>query len=211
VVVDEYDETLNGIQALGEVDWELAPTWESLDPTELFNGAGKRWYEYVDVGEQGYTLIAIGGDDGNEDYGEDPDATIPRLLLHGRVFTRSSRDDCDPDSYESFAETPDFDFGDSEAWKYVDTVYLHVDVPVVLQSPIRLKVEIGSRNNLSSPLTWSDPAWVEVSGGQGGPVTAKANCRGAGRLIRVRFSSEETEAQWRISGYRVIARIGNTY
>ena len=211
VVTDVYDESLHGITSLGEIDWELSQTWEATSPLELVNSRSKRWYEYTSLGERPHTIIGIGGDLGNEDNGEDPAALIPRLLLHGRVFTRSSRDDCDPQPYECLAETPDFDFGQPEIWKYVDTIYLHVHVPVALGATRTLKVQVGGRSSLSADVVWSAETTVDVQGGTAGPVTLKANCRGSGRLIRLRFRSDDASVQWRISAYRIIARAGNTY
>lgn len=223
VVVDEYDESLNGITSLGLVDWEVAPTWESLPDTERWDcqvrGSGttglepdlepKRWYEYVEDGLQARTLIGIGGDEGNLNNGEDPDETIPRLLVHGRVWHRASRDDCDPQAYEASAETPDFDFRDPQAVKYVEGVYLHLHVPVTMDGPMRMKVQIGTRSGLDAAIVWSTPASVEVSGN--GNIVTKVDLRAAGRLVRLRFISDERDVRWEVSAYTMIARVGTVY
>lgn len=101
-VIDTYPDTLNGITALGMVDWEISPTWDSLPASELINSAAKRWYEYVEEGLRQYPVIAVGGAPGNEAYGEDPDADVPRLLAHGRVPYRAVSDDCDPGAVPAF-------------------------------------------------------------------------------------------------------------
>jgi hypothetical protein len=209
VVVDRYPDELNGITALGRVDWELAPTWTSLDPSEKCNGAAKRWYEYVDVPEREYTLMAIGGDAGSIVLGEDPEKNIPRLLLHGRVWSRSSRDDCNPGPIPSLAETPDFDFGDPTVWKYVDTVYVVLNGRENVPSDATLQVSIGARDNLNSTIRWSPPQNLLVA--TAGAEPTKINTTVSGRYLRVRFSSENVGSNWGISGYHITARKGGTY
>lgn len=209
IVVDDYPEELNGITAIGTVDWEVAPTWESLPETELCNGPAKKWYEYVEDGLKPRTLIGIGGDLGNPDAGEDPSEIVPRILAHGRVYFRASRDDCDPQGYESFAETPDFDGGDPITVKYVDTVFLSLWVPQALPRPMKLKVQLGCRMSLDSDIRWSDPTTIEVSGN--GNLQPKVNIRGAGRLVRLRFSSDVKDTEWAISGFRILYRPGGSY
>ena len=209
VVIDRYPDDLNGITALGRVDWELAPTWSSLDPSEKCNGIAKRWYEYVVVAEREYTLVAIGGDAGSVVRGEDPDKTVPRLLVHGRVWSRSSRDDCNPDPIPSSAETPDFDFGDPTVWKYVDTVYVVLNGKENVPSDATLQVTIGARDNLNSPIRWSVPQNLLVS--SAGSEPTKVNATVSGRYIRVRFSSESVGANWGVSGYHITARKGGAY
>ena len=206
IVVDKYDSDINGITALGGVDWESAPAWEDLVGT--WAQQTERWYEYVDEGEKRYTIIAIGGTDANPALGETGDDPIPRLLLHGRVFSRSAGDNCAPAAYLCKAETQDFDFEDSARWKYVDTLILNLEVTEQLERPMKLWVQIGSRANLDSDIAWSAPASVEVSGN--GTYRTKVNIRAAGRYHRIRFYSQSVNAQWRIAGFELIARAGGT-
>ena len=209
IVLDRYPDDVNGITALGRVDWELAPTWNSLDPSEKCNGTAKRWYEYVDVAEREYTLVAIGGDAGSVVLGEDPDKTIPRLLVHGRVWSRSSRDDCNPEAIPSVAETADFDFGDPTVWKYLDTVYVVLNGKENVPSDATLQVTVGARDNLNSTIRWSMPQNLSVA--TAGAEPTKINATVSGRYIRVRFSSESVGSNWGISGYHLTARKGGTY
>lgn len=224
VVVDKYSSDINGITALGEVEWEVAPTWESLQDTECFDcavrGSGvvagsvpdlpdKRWYEYTDDGLRPRVLIGIGGTAGNIDNGENPDDTVPRILCHGRVWHRAIGDDCDPDAYTSSAETPDFDFGDPQTVKYIDQVYLHMNVPAHRTRPMKMKVQLGCKSALDSDIVWSAPVPVEVSGN--GNVVTKADVRGAGRLVRLRFLSDSEDVQWEVSQYVISARQGGVY
>lgn len=236
VVVDVYDTSLNGISAIGVVDWEVAPTWESLPDTERFDcvvaGAGtveydagfdesfnsrtafpdlvdKRWYEYVEDGQQPRTILGIGGDLGNPNNGEDAQVTVPRLLAHGRVFHRASRDDCDPQAYTAQAETPDFDFDDNSLVKYVESVQLELFVPEDRARPMKLWVQLGTRMGLDGKLNWSARRSVEVSGN--GNIATRVDLRGAGRFIRLRFISDAEDVQWGISSYTVYARKGGSY
>ena len=210
IVTDLYPNTLNGITALGRIDWELAPTWESLDATELCNGTSKRWYEYVDVGEREYTLIGIGGDLGNPDLGELPTATVPRILVHGRAWWRATRDECLPDPYECIAETPDFDFGQPEHFKYVDTVEVTLAKPDGAFPSQWLEVYVGVKDTLDGDIRWSAPARMSLDGlGKG--AFPRVNITAAGRYARVRFRSYGLGAQWQISSYRIVARLGGTF
>lgn len=209
IMLDQYDAALNGITAVGAVEWELAPTWESLDYSEKFNGSDKRYYEYVEEGEQEYTILGIGGDLGNPDMKEDGSKKIPRLLLHGRKFSRDSRDDCTPAAYECVAETPDFDWGDPAAWKYLDTVYLSLYVPEALAGTLKLEVYAGARNNLDEAIRWTGAQTVSITG-SGNGVT-KVNLTASGRFIRLKFRSNTAGAKWSISAYRMMARVGPTW
>lgn len=210
IVIDDYDDSLGGISAIGSIDWELAPSWDSLDNSEKFNGSNKRWYEYIDAGETRYTVIAASGDTPNAtELGEDPTESIPRLLLHGRTFSRSSNSDLSPSSYVAECETPDFDFGDPERWKYVDTVNLALYVPTVLASSVNLEVYVGTRTSLDDPVTWSSASTVDIQGGAA--REAKVNITASGRYIRLKFRSNTVGADWRISSYSITARMGGTF
>ena len=213
IVSDKYPADLNGITALGKVDWELAPTWESLPLSETYQGAAKRWYEYVDVPERDYTVIGIGGDAGNQSSGEAENTIVPRLLLHGRVFSRSSRDDCAPDAVETLAETPDFDFGDAEAWKYVSTIYVFLVEQSDVPAGATMQVQIGAKNNLNSPVRWSPPRDLLVTRADTmlAALPTDVCATMSGRFIRLRFSSKMPGCNWAISSYHIIARMGGVY
>jgi hypothetical protein len=209
VVVDRYPTDLNGITALGRVDWELAPTWESLSASETCAGTAKRWYEYVDVGEREYTLIGIGGTTGLTNLGESPSTIVPRLLVHGRVWSRFVADDCSPVAIHSFAETPDFDFGDPKIWKYVDTVFLVLSQKDNVPAGVTMQVSVGARDNLNSPIRWSAPQNLSLTAASSAPT--KINTTMSGRYLRVRFESNYIGANWGISAYHITARKGGTY
>jgi hypothetical protein len=208
-VVDDYESSLNGLTAAGILTWEVAPTWESLPVTEKWNSQNKKWYEFSDGGEKPYVLLGIVGSDANPLYGEQGGTVIPRLLVHGRTYSRTSRDDCNPDPYECLAETPDLDFGDSMSWKYIDTVQIGLTVAEPLPEPLKLEIYVGARANLDSDIKWAGPQVIEVSGNSN--PTTKVNIRNSGRLIRLRFRSNQENVQWRISFYRIVGRIGGTF
>lgn len=210
-VYDDYPSHLAGVTAAGQVDWELAPVWSELDDSEIWTSDDKRWYEFVDVGERSYTMLGIDGDVANPSQGETAGSSVPRLLLSGRVYYRVSSEDCLPEGYTSLVETPDFDFGDPSLWKYVDTVRLSLHVEdITLDNPLKLNVQVGTRASLDDAIVWSDPTPVEITQSGSFPGT-RANARGAGRLVRVRFYSDTPCAKWRISSYSVFARLGGTY
>ena len=212
ITIDEYDNQQNGISGIGTVEWELAPTWNSLDIGEEFNDAAKKYYEYVDEGEQEYTVIATGGDLGNTKLYEDGSKNIPRLLVHGRNYSRNSRDDCNADNnnnYECLAETPDFDWGEPESFKYLDTVFLSLHVPKPLAGSQTLEVYAGARDNLDEAVRWTGPQTVSITG-SGNGIT-RVNLVTTGRYIRLKFRSNTVDAKWQVSSYRMIARLGATY
>ncbi len=209
-VIDDYDASLHGITAIGAVDWEVAPTWRSLSNTQFWNTETKRWREYVEDGQQRYTVIAVGGDlPALGEFGEEGEDGIPRLLLHGRKYSRASGDNCEPKPYLVVAETIDYDFKDSTRLKYVDTVIVNLDVRTALDRPKEFYIQIGCRDNLDSDLRWTVPARLEPSGN--GMAKTKVNIRNHGRFARVRFFSEEVDIQWRVAGFELIARAGGTY
>lgn len=209
LVVDRYPSDLNGITALGLVDWELAPTWESLSASEACSGSAKRWYEYVDVGEREYTLIGVGGTLGVTNLGENPANIVPRLLVHGRVWSRFASDDCNPVAIPSFAETPDFDFGDPSVWKYIDTVFVVLDQKENVPAGTTMQVSIGAKDNLNSPIRWSSPQNLSLNAAGSAPT--KINTTMSGRYLRVRFESNYIGANWGITGYHITARRGGNY
>jgi hypothetical protein len=208
-VIDSYSTALGGITALGGVDWELAPTWNDLLESQIWSTETLKWYQYVEEGQQRYTIIATGGDAAIPAIGEVPGTTVPRLLLHGRKFSRCSGDNCAEAAYTAIAETQDFDFGDGANWKYADTLQLDLEVKQHLTRPMFLFVQLGARNNLDSDIRWSSPSKVEVSGN--GTIVTKVNIRMAGRYLRIRFYSQTVGAQWRIAGWRLMARRGGSY
>jgi hypothetical protein len=211
-VYDELSSNFEAVTAAGELSWELAPLWEDLDVSELWTGTPKRWYEYVDEGKRNYPLIGIDGDVANEENGEDTTKSQARLLLSDRVYYRTSDQDCSPQGYEALCETPDFDWGDAFRWKYADTVLLSLqveDATLRALHPLKIRVQLGSRQSLDDDVEWSDPVDVEISGNLGPP--ARASVRAAGRYIRARFSSDQPGARWRIAEYTIVARMGGTF
>jgi hypothetical protein len=209
VVIDKYPASGGSITALGQVDWELAPTWESLDISEKGDSAEKRWYEYVEEAEREYAIIGMSGVPGAAVLGEDPTEDYPRLYVHGRVWSRVVSDDCVPTAIPATAETPDFDFGDSKVWKYVDTVYVVLNGREDAAPGATVRVYIGARDNLNSPIRWSAAQVLPVTAAGSAPT--KINAPMSGRYIRLRFESDFVGAKWGVSAYHIIARPGASH
>jgi hypothetical protein len=206
---DTLSSNFEAVTAAGEITWELAPTWEDVNPAIWWNVGTKRWYEFVDEGKRNYPVVGVDGDVANTANGEDSTKAQARLLLSDRVYYRTSDKDCDPTGYEALVETPDFDWGDPYRWKYADTVLVSLqvdDATLRALHPLKLKVQLGSRQSLDDDIDWSDEAEIEVSGNLGPP--AAAHVRAAGRYIRARFKSDQPGARWKIAEYSIIARIG---
>lgn len=210
VVIDYYDKAIIGrISALGGVAWEVAPTWRSLADTLYWKDETRKWYSLVEDGLQTYTLIGVTAAPADPSIGEVAGTTVPRVLLHGRKFSRTAGDNCLETAYTALAETSDFEFGDSAAWKYCDSVVVDLEVKQHLERPAHLYVQLGAKNTLDSDIRWGTPSKLEVSGN--GLVHSKVNLRMAGRFLRVRFYSQDIGVEWRVAGFRLIGRKGGTY
>lgn len=193
--IDDYDADTDGaITAVGTWDYQVSPLWNAQteawnDPTDTGT-----WYQFtLDSSLTRLPLIALQPAEGD-----------PTLNVYGQNYDRNGR------AIPSLCETQDYDFGDSYAFKYIDTVYLALEVLTPLTpGAFKLLVQVGARDNLDSPLRWSDPWPVEVSGY--GSIVRQANIRKSGRFTRIRFSSNQAGVQWRISSFRVLGRMGNSY
>ena len=213
IVLDDYSEMLGGLSGLGQVDWEIAPTWNDLTSSQIWSTETLRWFEYSEEGEQQRTLVGVKGDLPNIELGEDPTARIPRILLHGRVYYRLSAADCLPPGqggYRCIAETHDYDFGAEANFKYTDGVELAIDTGGVDPGvPSRLWAQLGGRSNLDDELRWTDAVPISTRGGRN--LVTKVALRMSGRYIRLRLYSDDPGAKWRVSRWTILARLGGTY
>lgn len=213
VVYDELSSNWEAVTAAGEVAWEMAPRWLDVDVTLLWASVltPKRWYEFVDEGKKFYLMLGIEGDTANTDNGETTGVPQSRLLIGDRVYYWTSDQDCSPTGYEALVETADLDWGEPMRWKYADTVYLSLqvdDASLRALHPLKLYVQLGSRNTLDDDIDWGQPVPVEISGNLSG--RAVANAKASGRYIRARFYSNQPGARWRIAEYAILARVGGT-
>jgi hypothetical protein len=191
--IDDYDETTDGaITAVGAWDYTQATSWATA--TGAWQDQTGTWYDLLTASEtQRLTVMAL-----------DPASGTPSLNVYGLNYDRAGA------AIPSVCETQDFDFGDAYAFKYIEGVYLSCEVLTPLApGPYKLLVQLGARDNLDSPLRWTNPWPVEVSGYGG--IVRQASLRASGRFIRVRFSSQQAGIQWRISSFRVKGRMGNQY
>jgi len=72
-----------------------------------------------------------------------------------------------------------------------------------------LTVTVGARDNLNSPIRWSEPQELSITEAGSGPT--KINATVSGRYLRLRFASEAVGANWGITAYHITARRGGTY
>lgn len=129
------------------------------------------------------------------------------LRVHGLVYNR------DGAAYTCISETMDFDFRSPDNLKYVDVIVLGIEVKAPDTVTRNLFVQVGSQNSLSgADIVWSDPKAILVNGRAKLPVKVNPGqtARG-GRYIRVRFSSQDPDVQWRISSFEIHTRPGATY
>lgn len=188
--LDNYSPTIQGLTAARMVDWVNDPSWLSLsddgewvdDPDTL------TWNGLAGQGKQRVAAVATG--DGN-------------LVIHGNVYSRAGA------AYTCTAETMDYDLGDEAIFKYPDVVNVNLQVRVPDTTPRYLTVQVGYRTTLDADLTWTAAKQIQVQGNAN--FTAKVNPGGGGRFIRLRFTSYQTDIQWRVSGFEIYARAGGTY
>jgi hypothetical protein len=179
---------------------EDSATFDDYKPAVEFTGLGLvDWPTDDATGSAIERICVLGNADGN-------------LRVHGRVYSR------DGAGYLAASETMDFDLGEPDIWKYVDVVVLGLEVKAPETASRYMAVQIGTRASLSGysnapdedgSITWTAPQQVLVNGHA--PVPVKVNPGGAGRYLRVRFSSSDPGVQWRVSSFEVHCRPGGYY
>jgi len=187
--LDDYSPELL-FTGLGIVDWTDDPVWNQFADVTTWAtlSNAQNWESFVSTSADHVPLLA--SQDGN-------------LRLHGQVYSR------DGEGYSSLSETMDFDFGDADVFKYVDVVVLGLDVKVKDAVPRTMYVQVGSSASFGESIVWTDPQPILVNGSQVPPI--KVNPGGAGRFLRLRFSSQDADVQWRVSSFEIHCRPGNTY
>lgn len=188
--LDDYSGSFSDFSAVGQTRWSTDPTWVNFGTT-LWSQISDTtyWNTLIGSGEESNTLIASG--DG-------------QILIHGTEFNR------DGAAYTCSCETMDHDFGDPDAVKYVDAVAVQLQIPNVDPTATKiLYVQAGTKMNADSSVSWGTAQTLYVQGD--GQSLTKVNPGGSGRFVRLRFYSEDADVEWRISGYEIHARKGNTY
>ena len=190
VTLDDYSGEFGSITALAQTRWGQDPRWVDMGSLRWEEvGVADYWDTFVSSGEELVTLMASSEGD---------------ILMHGVRYDR------DGEPYESSAQTQDHDFGDPDLFKYVDAVVLQLDVRDFTPDTVKtLYVEVGTKDTADGSVTWSSPKPVYVQGN--GQRPTKVNPGGAGRYVRLRFSSNTAGCNWRVSGYEIHARRGGTY
>lgn len=128
-----------------------------------------------------------------------------QLVSHGAVYNRSG------EAYYSEWISVFHDGGDEQLFKYLDLIQFSISIKnkQTTGRPFRLYVQPGTQANLDGEVTWATPQWVDVSGNS--EYTMKKNFNVSGRLIGVRWYSEQADCQWRIASYALSGRMGGTY
>lgn len=186
--LDDYDPSVR-YTALGIADWSADPTWGQLSPALTWEEIPVTWQDWV--GASSDRLTIVGSDDGN-------------LRVHGLVYNREG------EGYLSLSETMDFDLGDADRWKYVDTVVIGLDVQAPDTQTRELQIQVGSQASLSGKaITWTAAKTIRVDGNATIPV--KVNPGGSGRYLRLRFSNSAPDVQWRVVSFEIHCRAGGLY
>jgi hypothetical protein len=190
---DVYPESKGDITAMGTVLWQDDVRWIDV-PTPWSTHASESWLDLL--GQGNITSISL--------IGFSPDDEVTLAESDNVIYNY------DGDPYTAICETVDFDFDDSTAWKYIDTLDVALQITQELNPrPVSLYVQIGARDNLDSDIRWSEPEPLEVSGN--GMYVSSVNIRRSGRYIRVRFYSSDLDIQWRVSSYKLSGRKGGYY
>jgi hypothetical protein len=199
--IDDYDPAVE-FTAFGLVDWSSDVAWNQLADTLTWSLLDdlKAWEDWEAGGVDHVPVIA--SDDGT-------------IKVFGLTYDR------DGAGYLSISETMDFDLQDPDVWKYVDTVVLGLQVLNPSVIPSYMTVQVCGQGSLGEPMLefdptnpkqtgmWSAPKQVLVNGSA--PIPIKVNPGGAGRYIRVRFSSSDPGVQWRLSSFEIHCRQGGLY
>lgn len=186
VVVDRY-EVLMGFTAATSMDWSSDPSWNQF--TNPWNTMTQTWAQLVGSGTTTESVLAD---------------EIGVMVIPSSLFNRDGR------PYRAVCETMDYDFGDSDVWKYSDTVILNCSAEISDTVERRMFVQIGARDSTNGPIRWSTPKMVDVRGGTAGPPI-KFNPNTSGRFMRVRIYSDDANVPWRVSGFELHCRAGGTY
>lgn len=190
--IDDYDQSLGAITAVGSWDYQVKTSWAQL--TNTWATLPYAW-EDVDALNQAQRLTVIG---------MTPDPGTPSINVYGLNYDRNGS------SYICTCESQDYDFGDNLAFKYVDTIYCALQVLTkLINGPFKLFFQVGARDNLDSDIRWSTPDSLEVSGN--GNFVNNVQIRASGRYIRVRLYSNQVGVQWKVSSFKILARMGGTY
>lgn len=184
--------------AANSVTWQEDTRW--VDLPEAWSSSevvGNDWLYYLGIGNaERLTLMGAIDRDGSED--------VPNLMVAWENYNYNGK------AYTASAETVDHDFGDETAFKYLQQIFFGLQVKTLLSPrPFYLYVQVGARDSLDATIRWSDPVRIEVSGN--GNYSPKVGVRKSGRLIRVRFYSNQAGIQWRVSNYHLMARKGGGY
>lgn len=189
---------LDGVPtAANSVTWQEDTRW--VDIPEAWNSDevdDTDWLSYLGLGAaERVTLMSTIGRSGQD---------TPVLLEAWENFSYSDK------AYTALAETVDHDFGDRTAFKYLKHIFFGLQIKNQLTPrPFYLYIQVGARDSLDADIRWSDPVRYEVSGN--GNYSPKIGIRKSGRLLRVRFYSNQADIQWRISNYHLMARKGGGY
>jgi hypothetical protein len=196
--LDDYDAdimftAINYTDWVNDVQWGQVPfsvTWATVE-------SGVAWEDAVAGSEDHLTLLAS-ADGGLRIYG-----------LPG-VYDREGK------GYLCVSETMDFSFDDWDQVKYVDVVVIGIQVSKYdPANPATMYVQVGGSTSLSDSgetdtnIVWTDPQPVLVNGAAVEPI--KVNPGGAGRYLRVRFSSSDPGVQWRVTSFEIHCRGGGYY
>lgn len=200
--IDDYHAELGYLGGIARLPWEQFPAWSAdalNQPVAWQDDTGNWDSDSSDFESATVVIMNAVPAPGVTEQGQGN----PHLYVHGHVYDRGGL------PIHSEVQTIDFDFGDNVTYKYLDTVYLGVQIKNRLTGVNRLLMEAGGRDNLDSDIRWSGTSWLDVSGNA--TTVAKINIRRSGRYLRVKFYSEQVGLQWRISSFRLIARKGGGY
>lgn len=195
---DDYDPSVE-FTGLEVVEWSADSVWAQMPEAQTWDALAEAvaWEDLAGGTIDRVPVLATA--DGN-------------LRVYGRRYAR------DGAGYLASSETMDFDLGEPDIWKYVDTVVIGLEVKAPTSTPRYMSVQVGTRsalNGYANPpgedggIKWTAPKQVLVNGQA--PVPVKINPGGAGKYLRVRFSSTDPDVQWRVSSFEVHCRAGGLY
>jgi hypothetical protein len=105
---------------------------------------------------------------------------------------------------DGFIETGDLSFDLPDVMKKVAEVIPDLAVQTLVTE---LMVQVGVRNRLADDIKWSDPVPFTIG------VSERCDFNGfrkEGKLVRIRFYSDQKDSPWSLAGFTVKYEIGGT-
>lgn len=154
--------------------WDNSPfgAWDNIEDSNTWDQTDTGIIPYSIVGNSEGEILKL--DEGVDDYYAGQSLGVYSYIETGDMVLSSEFKSAD------------------DVIKTVSRVFPSVK-PQTTQTP--LMVEVGVRDSLSDDIKWSNPMPYTIG------VSRKVDFRNSGKVVRLRFSTEQKEDQWVLDGY----------